>query len=58
VLELAPDHPTATRFAKLKKGEKADALEKVFSDEAAQKALGVTKEQIATIDAWLPEYYA
>ena len=55
LLDLKPDHPTATTFAKLKKDEKADKLEKLFSDEATRSALGVTEKQAARIDAWLPE---
>ena len=55
LLDLAEDHPTATTFAKLKKGEKAEKLEALFSNEATRSALGVTEKQAARIDAWLPE---
>ena len=55
LLDLKPDHPTATTFAKLKKGEKADKLEKLFSDPTMRSALGVTEKQATRIDAWLPE---
>ena len=55
LLDLAPDHPTATSFAKLKKGEKAAKLETLFSDADTRKALGITEAQEARIAAWLPE---
>ncbi|MEO9779841.1 MAG: ParB N-terminal domain-containing protein [Sedimentitalea sp.] len=55
LLELAEDHPTATTFAKLKKGEKADKLQDLFSDAATRSALGVTDAQAARIAAWVPE---
>ncbi|WP_298571959.1 ParB/RepB/Spo0J family partition protein [uncultured Aliiroseovarius sp.] len=55
LLDLSEDHPTATTFAKLKKGEKAEKLEKLFSDADMRKAHNVTDEQAAKIDAWLPE---
>ncbi|MBQ4827578.1 ParB N-terminal domain-containing protein [Leisingera sp. HS039] len=56
LLDLSEDHPTATSFAKLKKGEKAGKLEALFSgDPDLRNALGVTEAQAAKIDAWLPE---
>lgn len=55
LLDLAADHPTATSFAKLKKGEKAAKLETLFSDADTRKALGITEAQEARIAAWLPE---
>lgn len=56
LLDLSEDHPTATSFAKLKKGEKADKLEALFrGDHDLRSALGVTDEQAAKIGAWLPE---
>lgn len=56
LLDLSDDHPTATTFAKLKKGEKADKLEALFrGDHDLRSALGVTDEQAAKIGAWLPE---
>lgn len=55
LLGLAEDHPTAKVFAKLKKTEKADRLEKLFSDKDTRKAYGVTERQAARIEAWLPE---
>ena len=55
LLDLAEDHPTATTFAKLKKGEKAEKLESLFGDASMRSALGITDEQAARIDAWVPE---
>lgn len=55
LLDLADDHPTATTFAKLKKGEKADKLAALFSHADVRSALGVTEAQAERIDAWLPE---
>ncbi|MGB3312808.1 MAG: chromosome partitioning protein ParB, partial [Albidovulum sp.] len=55
LLDLKEDHPTATTFAKLKKGEKAAKLEALFGDEATRSAHGVTEEQAVQIAAWLPE---
>jgi len=55
LLDLATDHPTASSFAKLKKGEKAAKLDSLFSDADTRKALGITEAQQARIAAWLPE---
>lgn len=56
LLDLAPEHPTATTFAKMKKGEKAERLEALFrGDGDLRSALAVTEEQAAKIAAWLPE---
>ena len=55
LLDIAADHPTATSFAKLKKGEKAAKLDSLFSDADTRKALGITEAQQARIAAWLPE---
>ena len=41
-------------FLKLKKGEKADHMEKLFTDAAYQSTLGLTDEQIAVIADWMP----
>lgn len=57
LLDLAPDHASAKAFASFKKGDKAERMEKLFGDEATQKALGVTKEQKQRIDAWVPKYF-
>ena len=45
LLDLSEEHPTATSFAKLKKGEKAAKLEALFSDADTRKALGITEAQ-------------
>ena len=58
LLELSPIHPTATTFAKLKKGEKAERMENLFSDPVTQKAFYVTAEQKELIEAWVPDYYS
>ena len=55
LLDLASDHPTATTFAKLKKGEKADKLAKLFGCAETRDALALTTAQALRIDAWLPE---
>ena len=55
LLDLTEDHPTATRFAKLKKAEKAQKLEDLFSDPETRAALKLTEAQEARIAAWLPE---
>jgi len=55
LLELKMDHPTVTTFAKLKKFEKAQKLEKLFGDPEMRSALGFTKSQITRVDQWLPE---
>ncbi|WP_159087086.1 ParB/RepB/Spo0J family partition protein [Loktanella sp. Alg231-35] len=57
LLDLSPTDEKAKAFAKLKKGEKADAMEDLISDPTKQKLLGVTEAQKARIDAWVPDYY-
>ena len=57
MLDLAPTDERAKIFAKLKKGDKANALEDLFSDISKQKMLGVTEAQKARIDTWEPDYY-
>jgi ParB family transcriptional regulator, chromosome partitioning protein len=58
LLDLSDDHPTATSFAKMKKAEQADRLEKLFTDEAFRSALGVSKSQAEKIAHWLPDCMA
>ena len=53
-LDLKSDHPTATTFARLKKGEKAEKLENLFGDPDVRKAHGVSKAQALRIADWLP----
>lgn len=55
LLDLKEDHPTATTFAKMKKAEQADRLEKLFTDPAFREAQGVTAKQAERIGQWLPE---
>ena len=56
LLDLSDDHPTATGFDKLKKGEKAAKLEALFrGDHDLRSALGITDEQADKIAVWLPE---
>lgn len=55
LLDLAVDHPTATNFAKKKKGEKAEVLDSLFNDKKFQTDLSVTDDLLAKINAWLPE---
>lgn len=55
LLDLKQDDDKAKDFAKLTKGKKAEALEKLFADTEARKAQGVTKKQAAKIAKWLPE---
>lgn len=55
LLDLKEDHPTATTFAKMKKAEQAERLEKLFTDPAFCEAHGVTEKQAEHIGQWLPE---
>ncbi|MFC3615623.1 ParB/RepB/Spo0J family partition protein [Lutimaribacter marinistellae] len=55
LLGLKPEHPTTTTFAKLKKGEKAERLEKLFGNAEFRKAHSLTEAQVKRIDAWLPD---
>ena len=57
LLDLTPSSAEAKAFAKLKKIEKAKTLEDLFADETRQKLIGVSAEQKATIEAWVPDYY-
>ncbi|WP_299558651.1 ParB/Srx family N-terminal domain-containing protein [uncultured Sulfitobacter sp.] len=41
-------------FQKLTKGKKADELEALFNDAGFQEARGLSRAQVAAIDAWLP----
>ena len=42
-------------FAKLKKAEKAEKMEKLVSDPTTQKLMGLTPEQKAKLDKWVPD---
>ncbi|MBR9821947.1 MAG: ParB/RepB/Spo0J family partition protein [Rhodobacteraceae bacterium] len=43
------------RFTDLKKSERAKELEALFADASVQEALGLSRDQVKAIDAWLPE---
>ena len=57
LLDLKPTDERAKIFAKLRKGDKADAMEDLISDTTKQKVLGVTEAQKTCIDTWVPDYY-
>ncbi|MGH1447074.1 MAG: ParB/RepB/Spo0J family partition protein [Cognatishimia sp.] len=57
MLDLIDDSAAYKVFAKSKKGEKNEALHKLFNDPAHQKACGVTAEQKARLEAWVPECF-
>lgn len=57
LLDLASDNVTYLGFMKLKKGEKNAKMEALFSDADTQKFYGLTVEQKAKIDAWVPECF-
>lgn len=42
-------------FAKLKKAEKAEKMEKLVSDPTTQKLMGMTPDQKANLDKWVPD---
>ncbi|MEP5730317.1 MAG: ParB/RepB/Spo0J family partition protein [Sulfitobacter sp.] len=45
----------ATAFAKLNKAEKAEKMEKLVSDTTTQKLMGLTPDQKAKLDRWVPD---
>jgi ParB family chromosome partitioning protein len=55
LLDLEDEDPRRAEFAKLSKGQKAKELGDLFSNADAQEAHGLSREQIARIDAWTPE---
>ncbi|WP_300074482.1 hypothetical protein [uncultured Ruegeria sp.] len=57
LLDLHLDTDDYRLFSKSKKGEKVEALHKLFNDPEHQKALRITAEQKARIDAWVPECF-
>lgn len=57
LLDLHMDTDDYRAFSKSKKGEKNEAMHKLFNDPEHQKALRVTAEQKAKIDAWVPECF-
>ncbi len=58
VIQESEDDSEMQRFAKLKVGEKRAELEALFNDTSTQEALLLTRDQIAAIDAWLPDEIA
>lgn len=57
LLDLEASDEQARSFAKLKKAEKAEWLEDVFSDPTKQKLLGMTEAQKTRLATWVPDYY-
>ena len=57
LLDLNPNDERAKAFAKMKKGEKAETLEDLFSDPTKQRLHGVTEAQKAHIDTWVPDFF-
>ena len=57
MLDLTSDSDAYKGFAKSKKGEKNAALHKLFNDPEHQQAIGVTADQKARIDTWVPECF-
>ncbi len=57
LLELSADDTAYKSFAKSKKGEKSAVLDALVNDPTAQKVRGVTVDQQARIDAWVPECF-
>lgn len=55
MLEIEAGDDRIAEFGKLKKAQKAKELEALFTDASVQEAHGLSRAQIATIDAWLPE---
>ncbi|ATG38115.1 ParB/RepB/Spo0J family partition protein (plasmid) [Phaeobacter piscinae] len=58
LLDLTDDSAAFKSFAKTKKGEKNEAMHKLFNDSAHQDALGVTSEQKDRIATWVPDCIA
>jgi ParB family chromosome partitioning protein len=55
MLDLDDDDDRRADFARLKRKEKATELEALFTDASVQEAHGLSRDQVARIDAWLPE---
>ncbi|MFT5343791.1 MAG: ParB family chromosome partitioning protein, partial [Paracoccaceae bacterium] len=54
LLEADADDERVAAFGKLKKAQKAKDLAELFENTAVQEAHGLTRDQIAAIDTWLP----
>ncbi len=57
LLDLSAESAAYTAFAKSRKGEKNGALHKLFNDTNLRHVCGVTADQKARIDAWVPECF-
>jgi hypothetical protein len=57
LLDLNLDTEDYRAFAKSKRGEKNEAMHKLFSDPKHQEMCGVTANQKARIDAWVPDCF-
>ena len=57
LLDLNLDTEDYRAFAKSKKGEKNEAMHKLFSDPKHQDMCRVTADQKARIDAWVPDCF-
>ncbi|RKF17738.1 ParB/RepB/Spo0J family partition protein [Altericroceibacterium spongiae] len=55
LLDLQPGDEAMRAFGKLKKKQKAEKLEKLFSDADTRTAHAVTAKQAERIDSWLPD---
>lgn len=54
LLDAQPGDQRLASFAKMKKAEKAEVMEKLFSDQTTRKLYGLTPEQIERFDNWTP----
>ena len=54
LLELEDDDDLRAKFSSQSRAQKAKDLEDLFSNAEAQEAHGLSREQIAKIDAWVP----
>lgn len=54
LLEADVDDERVAAFGQLKKGQKAKELSDLFANAEVQETLGLTRDQISRIDAWLP----
>jgi ParB family transcriptional regulator, chromosome partitioning protein len=54
LLELEGDDERLADFCKMKKAEKARELEALFHNAETQEALGLSRDQVKRIDAWVP----
>ncbi len=57
MLDLGDNTDAYRAFSKAKKGDKTNALHKLFNDPDEQKKRAVTADQKARIDAWVPDCF-